>query len=77
MLNKNTHKSHWLVKVYTLRIETVLLFLFYSEEPRRSKKAGKKISKIRLTKQGHPAAAFLPFIFENYLCTSLFWETKE
>lgn len=28
-------------------------------------------------KQDHPAAAFLSFIFENYLCTSLFWETTE
>lgn len=28
-------------------------------------------------KQGHPAAAFLSLIFENYLCTSLFWETTE
>jgi len=31
MLNTSTHKSHWLAKVYTVRTETALPFLSYSE----------------------------------------------
>lgn len=61
------------MKIYTVRIQTALLFFIQSSLESQRKLEGKLM--IRFMKQGRPAAAFV--IFENYLRTSLFWKTTE